>query len=144
MPIRAEEKDRYPKDWKIISLQIRERDGNCCKWCKAPNGQAIVRAEDGSFYMQGDGTVRSADTGEYLGMARGSEYPGYRMVRIVLTVAHLDHQPENVADDNLAALCQRCHLRYDARHHASTRRGRRALADLFAETAPGRDGEGVG
>jgi 5-methylcytosine-specific restriction endonuclease McrA len=38
--------------------------------------------------------------------------------RVVLTVAHLDHDPQNCSDENLRALCQRCHLRYDARHHA--------------------------
>ena len=37
---------------------------------------------------------------------------------VVLTVAHLDHDIGNNSDDNLAALCQRCHLRYDARLHA--------------------------
>lgn len=34
--------------------------------------------------------------------------------QVILSVAHLDHQPENCADDNLLALCQRCHNRYDA------------------------------
>lgn len=34
--------------------------------------------------------------------------------KVVLTVAHLDHNPGNNAEDNLAALCQRCHNRYDA------------------------------
>src|SRR5512137_1775768 len=38
--------------------------------------------------------------------------------KVVLTVAHLDHNEQNCADDNLKALCQRCHLTYDARHHA--------------------------
>lgn len=38
--------------------------------------------------------------------------------KVVLTVAHLDHNPQNCADENLKALCQRCHLRYDAKHHA--------------------------
>jgi len=37
--------------------------------------------------------------------------------KVVLTVAHLDHNPQNCADDNLRALCQRCHLRYDVEHH---------------------------
>ena len=33
--------------------------------------------------------------------------------RVVLTIAHLDHDPENwnVTDDRLAALCQACHFR---------------------------------
>src|SRR3990170_1974736 len=38
--------------------------------------------------------------------------------KVVLTVAHLDHEPQNCTDENLRALCQRCHLTYDARHHA--------------------------
>lgn len=37
------------------------------------------------------------------------------MTYIVLTVAHLDHDPSNCAEDNLKALCQRCHNRYDAK-----------------------------
>jgi len=36
---------------------------------------------------------------------------------VVLTVAHLDHDPANNTDENLAALCQRCHLRHDAEQH---------------------------
>lgn len=36
-----------------------------------------------------------------------------------LTVAHLDHDPEN-PDARLAALCAPCHLRYDAEHHANS------------------------
>ena len=41
--------------------------------------------------------------------------------KIVLTCAHLDHVPENCANTNLKALCQKCHLRYDREHHAATR-----------------------
>lgn len=44
--------------------------------------------------------------------------------RRVLTVAHLDHTPENCARDNLRALCSVCHLRYDAEHHRQTRMAR--------------------
>ena len=52
--------------------------------------------------------------------------------RVVLTVMHLDHDPQNCADDNLKAGCQPCHLGYDARHHAvnaaATRRRKRIAA----------------
>ncbi len=51
---------------------------------------------------------------------------------VVITVAHLDHDPTNRDERNLAALCQRCHLRYDAREHArhaaETRRQKREAA----------------
>ena len=42
--------------------------------------------------------------------------------KVVLTVMHLNHIPEDVRDENLKAACQRCHLRYDAKRHAETRR----------------------
>ena len=42
--------------------------------------------------------------------------------RRTLTVAHLDHTPENCSRENLRAMCAPCHLRYDARQHAETRR----------------------
>lgn len=58
-----------------------------------------------------------------------------RIIRIVLTIAHLDHTPENCADDNLRAWCQRCHLAYDAKHHQETayetRRNGKAITDMF-------------
>jgi 5-methylcytosine-specific restriction endonuclease McrA len=81
MPIRAEMRDVYPKEWPLISLTIRALAGFRCEWCGAENGKP--HPETGS--------------------------------KVVLTVAHLDHDPSHCADrNNLAALCQRCHNRYDA------------------------------
>jgi hypothetical protein len=42
-----------------------------------------------------------------------------------LTVAHLDHTPENCDPKNLCAMCAPCHLRYDAQQHAETRKRRK-------------------
>lgn len=42
--------------------------------------------------------------------------------RNTLTVAHMNHTPEDMRPENLKALCAPCHLRYDAKHHAETRR----------------------
>lgn len=53
-----------------------------------------------------------------------------------LTVAHLNHTPEDCRPENLMAMCAPCHCRYDAKHHAETRRARRST-----ETEPaGTDG----
>ena len=41
---------------------------------------------------------------------------------VVLTVAHLDHRPENSSFFNLAALCQRCHNLYDGPKRLAGRR----------------------
>lgn len=40
---------------------------------------------------------------------------------VVLTVAHLDHDTQNNRFSNLRAMCQRCHLTYDAKYHAANR-----------------------
>lgn len=107
MPIRPENRARYPKDWRAISLRARERAG----WrCEGSPTYPDCRAENAKPHPE-----------------TGSP--------VVLTVAHLDHQPENCADDNLRAWCQRCHNTYDmpmrregirSRAHAT-----RAIADMF-------------
>lgn len=38
--------------------------------------------------------------------------------RVVLTIAHLDHDRTNNDFGNLAALCQACHLTLDGKQHA--------------------------
>ena len=43
MPIRPENKSRYPKDWPKISKAIRQRASNSCEQCGAPNGINILR-----------------------------------------------------------------------------------------------------
>jgi 5-methylcytosine-specific restriction endonuclease McrA len=144
MPIKPENKARYPKDWKAIRARILERAGNCCEQCKVANHTRIARGtgEDADTYMTDDARWYCADTGECYGERRMSDYDVLRMTDIVLTIAHLDHTPENCADDNLKALCQRCHLRYDAEHHArssqATRHSRKAIGDLFAAAEIGK------
>ncbi|MCZ2480028.1 hypothetical protein [Aquirufa nivalisilvae] len=43
--------------------------------------------------------------------------PNPKVVKVILTIAHLDHDETNhdVSDDRLKAMCQICHLRYDAK-----------------------------
>ena len=58
-----------------------------------------------------------------------------KLIRIILTIGHLDHTPENCDPANLRAWCQRHHLGYDAAHHAETARATRRAAlrtpDMF-------------
>jgi len=55
--------------------------------------------------------------------------------KVVLTVAHLDHKPENCEAENLRAWCQRCHNVYDApmrrRGIQERARSKMAVSDLF-------------
>ena len=43
--------------------------------------------------------------------------PNPKKIKVVLSIAHLDHDETNheVTHDRLKALCQLCHLRYDAK-----------------------------
>lgn len=107
MPIRAERKALYPTDWKAISLRVRERAGFVCEGSpQYPDCRAI----------------------------NGEPHP-VTGSRVVLTVAHLNHDESDCRDENLKAWCQRCHLTYDAKHHAANaaraRRAKSQQRDLF-------------
>ena len=141
MPIKPENRHLYPGgsptsgEWMALRARILARAGHRCERCKAPNRAVIACADNGETYMLATGAVHDADDGAFRGLARGSEYPVKTFVRIVLTIAHLDHDPRHNDDGNLAALCQRCHNRHDAPHRrrnaARTRRSRKAGGDLF-------------
>lgn len=138
MPIKAENRARYPKEWTSISAEVRERAGWLCEECGVRGGAWGYRDEDGRFHeCSRDGFGRDYGRPPFWFGAR-------RIIEIVITVAHLDHQPENCDPSNLRAWCQRCHLRYDAKHHAAnaaaTRRAAMATPDLL-EARAGR-GEG--
>lgn len=134
MPIRPENRHRYPKDWRAIRAAILERAGNACEGspdypdCRIPNG-AVGYREDGRWIQLGE----SIDQAGFAVDAAVDD--GHRVTRIVLTIGHLDHIPEHCDQDNLRAWCQRCHLHYDRHHHAQTRERTRkegkAIADLM-------------
>lgn len=144
MPIKPENRALYPKDWKCIVAEVRARDGNTCKICKVPNGAIILRVDKdsqlaGVWIDPPGGEMYDMETGELAGYCRGSEFPAGRIIRIVLTTAHLDHDPTNNGTPgdrpNLASLCQAHHLRHDSAHHqqnsAKTRAAKKATGDLF-------------
>jgi len=99
MPIRAENRDRYPADWPQISKRIRA-------------GRAAGRCEC-------EGECQRGHLGRCTAV-NGQPHP-VTGSKVVLTVAHLNHQPEDCADANLRAMCQKCHLGYDQDHHRETR-----------------------
>jgi len=75
--------------------------------------------------------VRAAGTCEGCGAWNSYPHP-VTGSRVMLTVAHLDHDTTNNDPGNLRALCQRCHLTHDATLHAKhathTRRTRQIQA----------------
>lgn len=97
MPIRPENRKRYPSNWKEIRRRILKRAKNRCEGSPAfPD----CRAQNMSPHPV---------TGSC----------------VVLTIAHLDHTPENCDPDNLRAWCQRCHNTFDAPARAAGRKARK-------------------
>lgn len=124
MTFRAE---RYPAEWPSIRAAIRARAGERCECtgecgdaheggrCNVPNGATIKRC--GAAWREHNGCTLCA-AGD----------PSCKVTLVVLTVAHLDHDEANNDHTNLAALCQRCHLRHDAADNARRRRENKAAA----------------
>ena len=149
MPIRPENKKKYPPDWPSISARIKRRAGYKCEQCGVAHGELGGRLASGTWCKArptGDNGLRLTwpAEGEYFWCdvpgGRGDSATAWlRVIRIVLTVAHLDHQPEHCDDANLRAWCQACHNRYDAHHRragiAARAKAQRALGDLFEDVA---------
>ncbi len=100
MPIKPENKARYPADWEVIVYRVRLRSKNQCE-----------------FVIDG----------ERCKAVQGWPHP-ITGSKVVLTVAHLDHTPEHCDMENLRHSCQRCHNIYDAPHRTETRRQTRNTA----------------
>jgi len=120
MPIKKENKDRYPKDWKNIRSQTLMRACNKCENCGVHNHAWGWRDYAGEFHQVPKSPLRDAGWGKPP-FEIASDVGVIKIIEIVLTIAHLDHTPENCEPENLRAWCQRCHLSYDANHHAFTR-----------------------
>lgn len=123
MPIKPENKHRYPPDWKQVRAAILKRARHCCEECGVPNHvYRIIMGRDEIW-------TRNPE------QAEAWVLDGERVTRVVITIAHLDHTPEHCDPANLKALCQRCHLAHDRDQHRqtfyATRRQGKALGDLF-------------
>jgi hypothetical protein len=122
MPIRTENKDRYPENWAAIVLAIRQRAGDCCEGCGVRNHLVIKRISDGwrTPGAQEWEMIHSKVRHGQMSFSQSLKFHGF--IRVICTTAHLDHQPENCAMENLRFWCQKCHNSYDAKHRAETRR----------------------
>jgi len=94
MPIKPENRHRYPADWKtVVRPAILKRAGHRC--------------EGSPDYPN----------------CRAEQYRDHPMTgsKVVLTIAHVDQNPENNDHANLRAWCQRCHLNFDRKARAAAR-----------------------
>lgn len=100
MPIRPENRDKYPDDWPEISRRIRfDRAGGRCE-C------------DGRCSHGGKRKCLADDAGRCLAQ-HGRPNPATGST-VVLTVMHLEHDLTKNEDEDLMAGCQLCHNCYDA------------------------------
>jgi hypothetical protein len=108
MPIKKENIKRYPANWNEISKDIRfNRAGNKCEKCGIQN-YIYINKYTREICLRDESNA----------------------IRVVLTVAHLDHQPENCDYSNLMAMCQKCHNIYDRKHRNQTLRNSRNIGQL--------------
>jgi hypothetical protein len=113
-PIKPENRKLYPSNWKAIRAEILER-ATClgvprCEWCNVKNHTNIVREKGGHYYY-----IPDESHAELRAQGIGIS------VRIVLTIAHLNHNPRDNRRRNLAALCQKCHNGHDVEHRNKNR-----------------------
>lgn len=144
MPIRPENRDRYPADWPEIRARIQRRAGNKCEKCRVPNHLLGGRDVDGTFIPAmplGEKNLRlewpTPGTWAWCQEPLTQRHVQLRIIRIVCTTAHFDHNPENCDDGNLRFWCQRCHLAHDRQQHNETayrtRREGKAVGDLLED-----------
>ena len=94
---------KYHPQWKIISRSIiRDRAKNHCELCFLENASYVARSKDGPDWFY----CRKEDKDI---LARKE----WRVIKIVLTVHHIDYDVNNNKTYNLLALCQRCHNKLD-------------------------------
>lgn len=136
MPIKPENAKRYPPDWQKIRQRILERASHRCEKCGLGNYWWGYRDTEGVFHLTGF-NERKANYWPALSEIEQQPPADQKIFVIVLTIAHLDHIPENCDPENLRAWCQKCHLDYDKEHHQQTayqtRREGKAVADLFGD-----------
>lgn len=106
---------KYPPNWSEIRKRILERAKDKCECCGLKNKSKIH-----SFKENGITVWKDLTYGEW--MRRNQP----KHITVVLTIAHLDHDETNhdVRDKRLKAMCQLCHLRYDAKEKVLRRQNR--------------------
>lgn len=102
---------KYHPEWKTkIRPDILERANNCCEVCGVPN-YAIIHRVDGNWILAPEGH-----------MADAMALDGIKFVKIILTIAHLDHDITHNEYSNLKAMCQKCHNSYDTEYRKGNRK----------------------
>lgn len=118
---------KYPPNWLTeIRPRIMKRANNTCEregcdfkhleevWAVRYRGRTTGWYRD---FEEANALPKTMESRKNKITRRNERVPNPKRVRVILTVAHLDHDENNhdVTDDRLMAMCQLCHLRYDAK-----------------------------
>lgn len=139
------DRSRYPDDWEAISRRIRfDRAGGRCEGTLSDGSRCGARHHATIRRL-----IANPEKWEETDPQTANAEAGHRWTgptRVVLTTAHLGtahadgrpgdkHDRMDCRDENLAALCQRCHLVFDLPDHLDsarrTRDRRRGAIDLI-------------
>ena len=97
---------RYHPDWSdIIRTKVLKKANYQCEICKVTSGSEVLREPNGTW-LECDEHV-----------TKWAKKEGRKRVKIVLTVAFLNHLVIDARDSNMKALCQACQLHHDRSHH---------------------------
>lgn len=122
VPIRPENRHRYPPNWTGISNRIRfQRADSMCE-CTGQCGHSHTD-DDREGAWQGWLVGANADPTRNRERCPATHLQPHPVTgsKVILTTAHLNHTPEDCRDENLLAMCQRCHLAYDREIHTRNR-----------------------
>lgn len=128
MPIRPENKGLYPANWKEVVAAIRERSLDRCEACGVINLHYIERNRTNLMWRYVDAPRVCFSIETYARHYVVSEVKeGWKPpIRVILTVAHLNHDPTDNRPENLRHWCQLHHNQHDAAHRAEGRKQRLA------------------
>lgn len=102
----------YPKNWDAIALAIKEQAGWNCQQCGRPCRKP--KEKDWELIDRVEADPRWApDLTQVVDSDEFGEVEVHKLGRFTLTVAHLNHRPEDCRPENLKALCSVCHCRMD-------------------------------
>lgn len=155
MPIRPEWRKYYRgREWEAARYGELKRAGGKfdergkyiggakCRQCGKPDRERVWVVSQGLPLRQFWAPESSFWESGWRDCLTGARRPTFgftdppRLILVKIGVAHLDHNPANRWEYNLQALCQWCHLHYDAPHHKETRATRKdAGRPLLREAA---------
>jgi hypothetical protein len=148
MPIRKDLRHFYiGKEYEETRSRIMQRAKDRCEQCAKRNHEEVETVSgvlvfstrerrSFMFWRSFGGASWRDETGAAFPFSAMRDTDSARVIRVVLTMAHLDHNPAHRDDDNLKMLCQWCHLNWDKLHHRETRCNRKdARRPILTEVA---------